>query len=109
MDRVVGSLAGADEKLRIDDPAFAILDIPNRKRIHVMNQQSERNLVTWDAQIAAHVAKYDFVSRMMPLSGRVELLVQPTIEPKGLLADYALEGQVFVPIFEGFESSKLGI
>lgn len=53
MDRVMRSLGRGYQELRIDDPAFPVLDITNREWIHVVNQQTEVNIVTFDPKITA--------------------------------------------------------
>jgi hypothetical protein len=89
VDCIVRHLAGSDQILRIYDRLGTVDKILHSKRIHVMNQQSSMNLVTFDAQIATHVTKDHFLARTTPCARLVKLLIQISVETERLLSDVA--------------------
>lgn len=64
-------------------------NIFGRHRIHVMDDESVVDLVPLNPKVAPHVSRYDLVAELTPLAGRVEPLVEITIEPEGRSTDFA--------------------
>lgn len=68
VDRVVGSSAGGDKILRINDPGLPCLYIGCRHGIHVMNKKAEGDLMASYSQIATTISKNNFSASETPFS-----------------------------------------
>lgn len=99
MDRVVRFVGTTDQKIRIQDVRIEEFDLIWTNRIHVVNKDTTVDFITFKTQIAAIVARNDFISNSFPLHGLVKTLIQITIEPKSLVSDAATDSQVIVPVF----------
>lgn len=106
---VVRSVCSCDKVLRIENDIVSVLDVLQSHWIYVMNEQPVVDLVAWYAQITTVVSDNDFVSKTMPFSGPVELLVDPSIEAKCRFADLTPQDEVLEPIFEGVEAFQFRI
>lgn len=102
MDCIVCSKCGGYQEFGVENPAFAFFDVERSQRIHVMNQKFIADFVTQYTQIAALIPEDNYLTGLFPLSGGVELLIDPPIEPKRVYSDTSLENQVMKPILERF-------
>jgi hypothetical protein len=68
-----------------------MLKISEHHWIHVMNDNIRMNLVTLNSQITTIVSYNDVFPKLTPLCRRVELLIDPTIEPERCRTDLASE------------------
>lgn len=109
VNRVVRSTRCDDEKLRIENTRFAVLEIVCSYWIHVVNQKIAFELVAGHTQITAVIADYYFIARETPLSRCVELLVDPSIKPKGAFSHNTFEHEVVETIFESLKTTELSI
>lgn len=75
-------------------------DVRLPKRIHVMNDQTNMNLVTDHSKIARIVSDNDVSTKLTPLSRLIELLIDPSVEAEGLMTDFALQSKVFESLVE---------
>jgi len=71
-----------------------------------MDQQTSMDVVSNDAQIASVVTYYDFVTDLVPRSGRVELLIDPSIETECDFTDLTVKCQIRKPAFEGWNEPE---
>lgn len=106
MNRIVRFVGATDQKIRIQDVWIEECDLIWSNRIHVMNNDTTVDFVTFQTQIAAIIARNDLISDSFPLSGLVKPLIQITIEPESLVSDSATNSQVIVPVFYGIEKNK---
>ena len=53
------------------------------QRIHVMDDDVSEDFATLDPEIATYVSCDDCLPNLTPLTGRVELLVQPSLMTEG--------------------------
>lgn len=109
MNGVVGLVCRRDEKLWVEDAAVTVSDVLDAHRIHVVDDGTTRNIVAFDAEITAAIADDDVVTNLLPLSGGVELLVDPTIKPKGRVAHRASQREVAEALMKVFDQPKFGI
>lgn len=103
MDRIVCIMRSRNQKFRIQQEIAFLLDILKRYWIHVVNEDSPVNLITFDTEIAAIVSENYFVSNVLPLLGSVEYLIKISIEPKGILSNRSTQSQISVALLEGIE------
>lgn len=106
MDRIVRLVGATDQKIRIQDVRIEEFDLTRSNRIHVVNNDTAVNFITFKTQIAAIIARNDLISDPFPLRGLVKTLVQITIESKSLIAHSTTDSQVIVSIFYGVEKNK---
>lgn len=85
------------------------LKIFRADRVHVMNQDSIVNIVTFDTQITTIVSRDDYVADVTPLPRRVELLIHPPFEPEGRISHSSAERQVLEALLDGFTPSELSV
>lgn len=71
------------------------------ERIHVVDDQVDVNIVTVHSEIARLISNDHHLTKASPLSRSVEPLIDPSVEPEGLVADLAFQGEVFETLFEG--------
>lgn len=101
--RFVGA---TDQKIRIQDVGIKEFDLIRLDRVHVVNEDTTVDRITFKTQIAAIIARNDLISDPFPLHGLVKTLVQITIESKSLVSDPTADSQVIVTIFYGVEKNK---
>lgn len=106
MDRIVRFVRATDQKIRIQDVRIEEFDLIWLNRIHVVNEDTAVDFVTFKTKIAAIVARYNLISDFFPLCGLVKTLIQITIEPKRLASDSTTDSQIIVPIFDGVKKNK---
>lgn len=106
MDRIVHFVRATDQKIRIQDVRIEEFDLIRSNRVHVVNENTTINFVSFKTKIAAIVARNDLISDSSPLSGLVKPLVQITIEPECLIPNATTDSQVIVPIFDGVKKNK---
>ena len=71
-----------DKILRIKNPSFTITQVLRAYGIHVVHHQLRMNLIAWDSKITAVVTDYDLITNMLPFTGPVKPLIDPTVETK---------------------------
>lgn len=101
MNGVVCVVRHADEKLGIDDGTVTLDEICQSHRIHVMDDDLVVNVVAFDPEIAPVVSSDHEVADLLPLTGSIELLIDPTVGTERRLRDSSTESQVTVPFFDG--------
>lgn len=106
MDRIVRLVRATYQKIRVQDVWIEEFDLIRSNRVHVVNEYTTVDFVSFKTKIATIVARNDLVSDSFPLSGPVKTLVQITIEPKSLISNNTTDSQVIVPIFDGVKKNK---
>lgn len=101
--RFVGA---TDQKIRVQDIRIEEFDLIRSNRVHVVNEDTTIDFVSFKTKITAIVARNDLVSDSFPLSGLVKTLIQITIEPERLISNATPDSQVIVPIFDGVKKNK---
>ena len=76
----------ANQELGVENRFIALDDVVNRHRVHVVNQDLVVDLMTVDPEVAPFVSCNHMQTNLSPLSRSVELLVDVSVEPKGLNA-----------------------
>jgi hypothetical protein len=79
---VVGSVCSCDQKIGIEKDFLAMNHVIWSQWIHVMHKKSVVDLVTLYSEIATVVTNNRDVPSLFPLTGCVELLVDPSIKAK---------------------------
>src|ERR1044072_911574 len=64
---VVRCVRNRDQEFRIENCGISRLDVQDRHRIHVMDDDSFVKLMSLDTEIAAVVSNYDLVTDLTPL------------------------------------------
>lgn len=77
-------MARADQEFRIKDRLVTLNDIVNRHGVHVVDENLVVDVVICYAKVTTIVSSNDVVSNLTPLLRSIELLVDVSIEPKGL-------------------------
>lgn len=106
MDRIVRFVGATYQKIGIQDVRIEEFDLIRSNRVHVVNEDTTIDFVSFKTKIAAIVARNDLISDSFPLSGLVKTLIQITIEPECLISNAAPDSQVIVPIFDGVKKNK---
>ena len=106
MDRIVRFVGATDQKIRVQDVRIEEFDLIWTNRIHVVNEDTTVDFVSFKTKITTIVARNDLISDSFPLSGLVKTLVQITIEPERLISNAATDSQIIVPIFDGVKKNK---
>lgn len=106
MDRIVRFVRATDQKIGVQDVGIEEFDLMRSNRVHVVNENTTIDFISFKTKIAAIVARNDLVSDSFPLSGLVKPLVQITIEPERLMSNATTDSQVIVPIFDGVKKNK---
>lgn len=75
----------------------------------MVDVQSFVNLVTWNTQVAAFVSGDDSTTDLSPFSGRIELLIEISVEPEGGFSDSPAKSEVIEAVFDRRETSQLTI
>jgi hypothetical protein len=106
MDGVVSSVRNGDQVVGVEETVVSGLDLLDGDRVQMVNVETAVNLVTIDPKIASVVSDDDSVPGLTPLTRRVEVLVDPSVESKSRFTDSALESKVAKPLYESFESAN---
>lgn len=106
MDRIVRFVRATYQKIGIQYVRIEEFDLIWSNRVHVMNEDTTVDFVSFKTKIAAIVARNDLVSDSFPLGGLIKTLIQITIEPERLISNAATDLQVIVPIFDGVKKNK---
>lgn len=106
MDRIVRFVRTTDQKIRVQYVRIKEFDLIRSNRVHVVNEDTTIDFVSFKTKIAAFISRNDLISDSFPLSGLVKTLVQITIEPERLISNAAADSQVIVPIFDGVKKNK---
>jgi hypothetical protein len=83
--------------------------ISQLQRIHVMNYDVPEDLATLNPEIATDIARDDHLPYPTPLTGRIELLVQPSFVSKGCDTDVRLLPQIAIAFLERRDSDELRV
>lgn len=106
MDRVVRFVGATYQKIRVQYVRIKEFDLVRSNRVHVVNENTAIDFVSFKTKIAAVIARNDLISDSFPLSGLVKTLIQITIEPESLISNATTDSQVIVPIFDGVKKNK---
>lgn len=106
MDRIVRFVGATYQKIGVQYVRIKEFDLIRSNRVHVVNEDTTIDFVSFKTKITAIIARYDLISDSFPLSGLVKPLVQITIEPKRLISNATADSQVIVPIFDGVKKNK---
>lgn len=106
MNRIVRFVGATYQKIRVQDVRIEEFDLVRSNRVHVVDENTTVDFVSFKTQIAAIVARNDPISDSFPLGGLVKTLIQITIEPESLIPHAATDSQVIVPILDGVKKNK---
>lgn len=106
MDRIVRFVGATDQKIRIQDVRIEEFDLIRTNRVHVVNEDTTIDFVSFKTKITAIIARNDLISDSFPLGGLVKTLIQITIEPESLISNATADSQVIVSIFDGVKKNK---
>lgn len=74
-----------------------------------MNNKLRMNIVTVHPEITRLISDDYYITKAPPFARGVETLIDPSVEPEGLVTDYSFEREILETLFESFELRKLGI
>lgn len=96
-----------DEILRVEQNVcpFQKISLPNR--VQMVNDDSTKYLVTFDAKVAAEISCNHRVSDLLPFQRPVKDLVHITVEAESRFADDAVKPKILKAIFKGWKKNKL--
>lgn len=106
MDRIVRFVGATDQKIGVQDIRIEEFDLIRSNRVHVVNEDTTIDFVSFKTKVATIIARNDIISDAFPLSGLVKTLIQITIEPESLISDPTADSQVIIPIFNGVKKNK---
>ena len=90
VDGLVGSVRCDNEILGVQKKIASVADVPWRNWVHVVDDDSVKNISTGDSKIAAAISGDDQITNSPPLRRAVEKLIHVPVKPKGLFSDDAL-------------------
>jgi hypothetical protein len=70
----------SNQELRIENAFVTVYNVLCKQRIHVMYEKFGVNIVTFYSEITTFISIDDKASCLLPLSGSVEGLVDPSVE-----------------------------
>jgi hypothetical protein len=96
-----------DEILRVEQNVcpFQKISLPNR--VQMMNDDSTKYLMTFNAKVAAKISCDHRVSDLLPFQRPVKDLVHITVEAESRFADDAVKPKILKAIFKGWKKNKL--
>lgn len=103
MDRLVGREGYAYQVAGIHQVFRGVLNILNRERIHMMDENFALNVVSFHAQVTSVIAEDDDITDALPLFRAVKHLVELSVVTKCLFANLAEQSKVGVTLGEGRE------
>lgn len=106
MDRIVRFVGATYQKIRIQYVRIKEFDLIRSNRVHVVDEDTAIDFISFKTKIATIVARNDRISDSFPLNRLVKTLIQITIEPESLISNTTTESQVIVPIFDGVKENK---
>lgn len=106
MDRIVRLVRATYHKIGVQYVRIKEFDLIRSNRVHVVNEYTTIDFVSFKTKIAAIIARNDLISDSFPLSGLVKTLIQITIEPESLISNATADSQVIVPIFDSVKKNK---
>lgn len=106
MDRIVRFVGATDQEIRIQDVRIKEFYLIRSNRVHVVNEDTTIDFVSFKTKIAAVVTRNDLISDSFPLGRLVKTLIQITIEPESLMSNATTDSQVIVPIFDGVKKNE---
>lgn len=106
----MGVVSRADQIFWIHQVIGSVENIVFGYRVHVVNDHPTVNVVTIDSKITTVVSNYEFVSKTLPFSSLVELLVQISVESESVFPNVTIgQLQILEPLLEGFKFAKFGV
>lgn len=106
MDRIVRLVRATYQKIGVQYIRIEEFDLIRSNRVHVVNEYTTIDFVSFKTKIAAVIARNDLVPDSFPLSGLVKTLVQITIESESLISNATADSQIIVPIFNGVKKNE---
>jgi len=103
MNGVVGVVCRCDQELGIEDAHVSLENVFGSNWIHVMNDNSFMNLVSFNSKITTKISSDYIAANVTPFFGNIERLVKPTIASKCNIANAATKSKVSVSFFELLE------
>lgn len=76
-----------DEELRIENLFFAMDDLIDSHRIHVVDDHPVMNLMVGNTHVATKISSDYLMANLLPLSRSIETLVDVALEAEGRLTD----------------------
>jgi len=61
------------------------------------------NLVSFNSEITTFIPSYGIMAKTTPFSGRIELLIDPSVSAEGCTADLSLKREILKTLFERYE------
>lgn len=105
----MGSMSGCNQKIRIQNTFITMDDVILRHRIHMVNDWTMMNLIPLDSEVTTVVSINYIVAKMLPLSGRVELLIDPAIETERRVTNLTFQSEVAKTLFEVRDLTQFGV
>lgn len=106
MDRIVRFVGATYQKIGVQYVRIKEFDLIRPNRVHMVNEDTTIDFVSFKTKIAAIIARNDLISNSFPLSGLVKTLIQITIESESLISNAAADSQVIVSIFDSIKENK---
>jgi hypothetical protein len=96
-----------DKILRVEQNVcpFQKISLPNR--VQMVNDDSTKYLMTFDAKVAAKISCNHRVSDLLPFQRPVKDLIHITVEAESRFADDAVKPKILKAIFKGWKKNKL--
>ena len=96
-----------DEILRVEQNVcpFQKISLPNR--VQMVNDDSTKYLMTFDAKVAAKISCNHLVSDLLPFQRPVKDLVHITVKSESRFTDDAVKPKILKALFKGWKKNKL--
>ena len=109
MNSVVRPVCCGNQIIRVENKIIRVLEVLRRDRVNVMNQDSVMNVVAFNSQITTMIFCDYVLSKLLPLRGSIESLIEVSVKPKSWVPNRSWKLQVVETILKGFELTKLRI
>lgn len=90
VDGLVGSVRCGNEILWIQKKIASAANVPWRNWVHVVDDDSVKNISTWNSKIAAVISGDDQITNSPPLRRAVEKLIHVSVKSKGFFSNNTL-------------------
>jgi hypothetical protein len=107
MNCLMRLMGRCDEILRVEQNVcpFQKISLPNR--VQMVNDDSTKYLMTFNAKVAAKISCNHRVSDLLPFQRPVKDLVHVTLKAKGRFTDDAVKPKILKALFKGWKKNKL--
>lgn len=105
MNGIMSVLRNCYQIIRIENARISISDLIHSDWIQVMDVKTFMDFIPRNAKITSVITSDYLVTDLSPFSGRVEILVNPSVETKSRFSNIPPERKIIEPFSERINST----